>query len=575
MGFRGRVLSPAALLLCSILCHPAAARNIALLIGVGQFQAPSLQGAQLLGVPGDLTSMQKALTQHWGFQPGDVVVLRDQDATHDRILEQISALEQRSAAGDTVLIYYSGHGTSANENHNKYALPYDTGAWVPYDVDMHEPPATLRTLIVGRRDLLPRLSALDKGGRWVVVVSDSCFSGQVVRSFGQSHSQSRYLPLQTRDLGVAAAAVVPAVVAVTPRPDPPPYPYQHVILLSGASDSETGADISSDEGLQIAPTLDNQFHGAFTDAFLRLLDGQFLPPGSFDYSQGRQAMVDFMQHRFPQHPQLLPTVAEDPLNIGARPFLALQTAAIAAPVAAAAAAATATRASTLHVKLESVTPALKAKIASLSGVAIVDAQPDMTVHQHGEQVDLRGPAGDPITTKPAGDPALIKRISAQAWMDHVLPASDAKLGLRAETDPGSRGDTFVQCESFVFEVRLQKSAYVMVLDLDSDGKLTVLYPTRASEREIVAAGAPRAIPSTDPKARIQVTAPFGTDQVAVLAFERQPGFFSDLNGVQPFAAEDARAQALAKGLAGVSGGVGVQQIAVHTYPVTGKAPCGT
>jgi Caspase domain/Domain of unknown function (DUF4384) len=573
MGFRGRVLPPAALLLCSILCHPAAARNIALLVGVGQFHDPGLKGAQLFGVPSDLASMQKALTQHWGFQPGDVVVLRDQDATHDRVLEQIAALEQRSAAGDTVLIYYSGHGTSANDNHNKYDLPYATGAWVPYDVDVSSPLATQRSLIVGRRDLVPRLSTLDKGGRWVVVVSDSCFSGQVVRSFGQTHSQSRYLPLQTRDLGVSQAA--PATVAVTPRPDPPPYPYQHVLLLSGASDSETGADISSDEGLQEAPTLDHQYHGAFTDAFLRLLDGQFLPPGSFNYAQGRQAMVDFMEHRFPQHPQLLPTIAEDPLSIGTRPFLALQTSAPAAPAAAAAAAATATRAATLHVRLESVSPALKTKIAGLAGVAIVDAQPDMTVRQRGDQVDLRGPAGDPIVTKPAGDPALIKRISAQAWLDHVLPASDASLGLRAETDPGSRGDTFVQCESFVFEVRLQKSAYVMVLDLDSDGKLTVLYPTRAAEREIVAAGAARAIPSNDPKARIQVTAPFGTDQVAVLAFERQPSFFADLNGVQPFAAEDGRAQAIAKGLAGASGGVGVQQIAVHTYPATGKVSCGT
>jgi hypothetical protein len=573
MGFRGRVLLPAALLLC--LCHPAAARNIALLVGVGSFQAPGLQGAKLLGVPNDLVSMQQGLTR-WGFQPGDVVTLHDQDATHDRILEQISALEQRSQAGDTILIYYSGHGTSANDSHNKYDLPYDSGAWVPYDVDISSPKATQLSLIVGRRDLLPRLSALDKGGRWVVVVSDSCFSGQVVRAFGETHSASRYLPLQTRDLGVSQAQAAPTPVAVTPRPPPPPYPYQHVLLLSGASDSESGADISSDEGLRQAPTIDNQYHGAFTDAFLRLMNGQFYPPGSFNYAQGRQAMVDWMEHNFPQHPQLLPTVAEDPLNVSARPFLALQTAATAAPAAAvAAAAATAARSATLHVKLESASPALKSKIAGLPGVAIVDAKPDLTVKQHGEQVDLRGPAGDPIVTKPASDPALINRISAQAWLNRVLPASDASLGLRAETDPGSRGDTFVQCETFVFEVKLQKPAYLMVMDLNTDGKLIVLYPTRASEREIIAAGAARAIPSNDPKARIQVTAPFGTDQIAVLAFEKQPGFFAEQNSSQPFAADDARAQAIAKGLAGGTGGVGVQQMAVRTYAATGKVSCGT
>jgi hypothetical protein len=109
-------------------------------------------------------------------------------------------------------------------------------------------------LIVGRRDLVPRLSRLDQSGRWVVVVSDSCFSGQVVRSLGHSHGRSRYLPLHQRDLGIAngasAASALPSA-----RPPPPRYPYQHVILISGASDSEEGTDISTAPDLQQWPTL--------------------------------------------------------------------------------------------------------------------------------------------------------------------------------------------------------------------------------------------------------------------------------------------------------------------------------
>jgi hypothetical protein len=156
-----------------------------------------------------------------------------------------------------------------------------------------------------------------------------------------------------------------------------------------------------------------------------------------------------------------------------------------------------------------------------------------------------------------------------------VPTGKDSLGLRAETDPGSRGNTFVQCESFVFEVRLQKPAYVMLLDLDSEGNLTVLYPTRASERQVVAAGSPRAIPSADPKDHILVTAPFGSDQVAVLAFERLPEFFADLTGAQRFTADGARADALAKGIASAAGAVSAQQITVHTYPASGKVFCGS
>ncbi len=555
------------MLLCGFICHCAAARNVALLVAVGQFSDPHLKTHQLLGPTIDIDSMQKALTEHWGFSPGDVVALRDQDATREHILEQIAALEQRSAPGDTALIYFSGHGTSANDNDNNFDLPYATGAWVPYDLDYSSAAAAQRTLIVGRRDLVPRLKRLDQAGRWVVVVSDSCYSGQVVRSFGQTFSRSRYLPIMTRDLGVARVAA-----PVHARPPPPPYPYEHVVLLSGASDSETGADISSAQALQQAPTLDGKFHGAFTDAFLRLLYGQLLP-GTFNYAQGREAMNVFLEHRnFAQHPQLLPAIAEDPQDIGARPFLGMNAQpAQAVPIAAAPPAG----AGALRLQLESVSAALKTKIAALSGVTIVERDGDMSLRQNGEQVQLAGPAGDPIVLSTAGDPKLLRRIAAQAWLNRVLPVGDASLGLRAETDPGSRGNTYVQCESFVFEVRLQKSAYVMLLDLDSEGNLTVLYPTRAAERQIIAGGAPRAIPGADPKDRILVTAPFGSDQVAVLAFERRPDFFADLTGVRRFTAEGSRAAALAQGIASAAGAVGVQQLTVHTYPATGKVFCGT
>ncbi|GAC1664947.1 MAG: hypothetical protein NVS9B2_03340 [Steroidobacteraceae bacterium] len=570
VSHRGRVLAPAAMLLCGLICHCAAARNVALLVAVGQFSDPHLKTHQLLGPTIDIDSMQKALTEHWGFSPADVVALRDQDATREHILEQIAALEQRSAPGDTALIYFSGHGTSANDNDNNFDLPYATGAWVPYDLDYSSAAAAQRTLIVGRRDLVPRLKRLDQAGRWVVVVSDSCYSGQVVRSFGQTFSRSRFLPIMTRDLGVARAAA-----PVHARPPPPPYPYEHVVLLSGASDSETGADISSAQALQQAPTLDGKFHGAFTDAFLRLLYGQLLQ-GTFNYAQGREAMNVFLEHRnFAQHPQLLPAIAEDPQDIGARPFLGMNAQPAQGGPIAAAPAAPAAGAGVLRLQLESVSAALKTKIAALSGVTIVERDGDMSLRQTGEQVQLAGPAGDPIVSSTAGDPKLLRRIAAQAWLNRVLPVGDASLGLRAETDPGSRGNTYVQCESFVFEVRLQKSAYVMLLDLDSEGNLTVLYPARAAERQIIAGGAPRAIPGADPKERILVTAPFGSDQVAVLAFEKRPDFFADLTGVQRFAAEGSRAAALAKGIASAAGAVGVQQLTVHTYPATGKVFCGT
>jgi len=554
-----------ALLACLIFSGAASARNVALLVAVGQFRDPALKSFELKGPEIDIDSVQQTLTSQWGFAPVDVLALRDQEATRERILAEISALEKRTVKGDTVLIYFSGHGTSANADDNSFDLPYATGAWVPYDLDYSSLPAANKSLVVGRRDLVPRLKRLDEGGRWVVVVSDSCYSGQVVRSFGQSFSHTRFLPMNARDLGIAHVAA-----PISARPQPPPYPYQHVILLSGASDSETGADISTPQALLQAPTLDGKYHGAFTDAFLRLLKGQLLP-GAFNYAQAREAMNSFLEHRsFAQHPQLLPAIAEDPQDVGSNSFLGMNLPAM--PNVEAAPVQNAGR-EVLHVRLEKVGAALRARIAAIPGVSIVEAGGDLALRQTGEQVQLMGPAGDPVSTAAANDPSLLKRIAAQAWLNRAIPRGGEKLGLRADTDPGSRGNTYVKCESFVFEVRLQKPAYVMLLDLDSEGNLTVLYPAGPLERRVVPSGVATAIPGADPKDHIVVTPPFGTDLVTVLAFEQQPAFFVELTGAQRFATDGNRADALARGLASAAGAISVRQITVNTYPGKSNESC--
>jgi Caspase domain/Domain of unknown function (DUF4384) len=569
-GEKGMMLRIAAMMLCLLASQFAMAKNVALLIAVGQFKDPQMKTNQLRGPSVDIDSMQQTLISDWKFAPGDVRALRDQEATHARVLQELSALEQRTAPGDTVVIYYSGHGTSANDGDNGYDLPYATGAWVPYDLDLTSNQSAQRSLVIGRRDLVPPLQTLDKSGRWVVVISDSCYSGQVVRAFAQKFSHSRFLPLNVthRDLGVSQNAA-PVVAA---RPPPPPYPYQHVVLLSGASDSETGADISTEAQLSAQPTLDGKFHGAFTDAFLRLLKGQLLP-GAFNYAQAREAMNAFLEHRnFPQHPQLLPGIAEDPHDVGSMAFFSNALPG-SAPLVSSAQPVPAAQAGAVHVRLESVEAGLRAKITALSGVDIVDHGGDLIVSQSGDQVQLLGPAGDPVLKTKAADGNLLKRIAAQAWLNRALPATIDKLGLRADTDPSSRGNTYVQCESFVFEVRLQKSAYIMLLDLDSHGNLTVLYPANPLERRIVPAGVATAIPGADPKDHILVLPPFGTDLVSVLAFEQPPPFFAELTDAQAFGADTARAETIARGLKQIAGNMSVRQVTVNTYPSSKNVAC--
>jgi hypothetical protein len=279
-------------------------------------------------------------------------------------------------------------------------------------------------------------------------------------------------------------------------------------------------------------------------------------------------MSAFLEHRhFAQHPQLLPALAEDPLNIGSTAFLGIHLAASPSGTG------TPVRDAVLHVRLDAVSPELRTQVTAVNGVAIVEQGEDLTVRQQGNRVELLGPANDPILTTTASDSDLIHRIAAQVWFKRVMPAGVDRLGLRTETDPGSRGNTYVECETFVFEVRLQKAAYIMVLDMDSQGNLSVLYPTRAAERQIVAPGKPRAIPDEDPKDRIVVRPPFGSDQVAVVAFEEMPAFFAELTDAEHFDTTSSRAAALARGLRVAGDAVSVQQMTVNTYPGSGGAFC--
>jgi hypothetical protein len=326
------------------------------------------------------------------------------------------------------------------------------------------------------------------------------------------------------------------------------------------------------------PTHDGKYHGAFTDAFLRLLKGQ-MGSGPFDYAQGREAMYNFLEQRnIQQHPQLLPGIADDSHDIDTRGFLAANSSSAAGggsePGFAATVAAAPARRAELHVRLEGTAAALRAKIAAIPGVGVVDKEGELIVRQSGDEVTLLGPAGDPVTSTTAGDPNLLKRIAAQAWLVRTVPVQPTNtLGLRADTEPASRGNTYVQCEDFVFEVKLQKPAFVLLLDLDSSGNLTVLYPASPLERRMLPQGVATAIPGPEPKDHILVTPPFGADLVTVIAFEKQPPFFADLTGAQAFAADSGQANALSRGLANIVGAVSVHQVTVNTYAATGNVSC--
>jgi len=181
------------LLICIVLLVPSLgmAKQHALLIGVSDYQNKRI--TDLEGPQFDVPAMQKVLNQHWGVDEENMVSLVNEQATERNIKAELNALHTRTKPGDDIVIYFSGHGTSGKDPDfgAKLNLPDESGALVTYDFDPATHIARIRAgkpvaaeddgLLIGRHEIKPMLQSLSEE-RTVLVVFDSCFSGNAVRS---------------------------------------------------------------------------------------------------------------------------------------------------------------------------------------------------------------------------------------------------------------------------------------------------------------------------------------------------------------------------------------------------------
>ena len=103
------------------------------------------------------------------FRFDGIYSLYDQEATRDKILQNIEYLVKNIKPDDNLFIYYSGHGYK-DEDFNK-------GFWVPSD-------ATERsvTRYISNSDIQTMLNA--KSPRHVLLVADACFAGDIFKGSG-------------------------------------------------------------------------------------------------------------------------------------------------------------------------------------------------------------------------------------------------------------------------------------------------------------------------------------------------------------------------------------------------------
>ena len=519
------LLASAALLLPA---YAVAAERHALLIGISNYQyIRSLEGPRY-----DARALREALVEEWDFDPKNVEMLLDQEATRDRIQVALHALIDRTHPGDYVLIFFSGHGTSRLDVRSPWPLPDGTGALIPADftADGSLEDQT-RRLIVGRRDIRPVLEELDQKGRRVFVIVDSCFSGNAVRS-AQAVSQMplRYVsladPQQTREIPASA-------VFETMRGAPPAsYPYQSVTFLAASGEHEAATDIGRDL-IRRFPTSDGLPHGALTDAVLRVLTGRVAADSNSDgqltYDELYRGVREFMDERgYPHSPRLLPDAVGDRAAIVGRPVFELVRVPAAdwAPV----------REDRLRIELAGDMASLLPVLQGIETLEISSQAPDLVINRAGGDIVLAAPGGDPIERLDAGSAdALVQRLHRERWVRRVLrmPRAEGSFNVTVDLSAPQRRTLIVQGEPIAFTVATEKPAYVLMLGIDPAASVSVLYPYDPDAFPTpVSPDAPLFVPNSEPSSALLVKFPFGVKYVVVAAIERRPPGLMRLAGRQ-------------------------------------------
>jgi hypothetical protein len=537
-GARGLLLAAALLFSWASTTALAAGKTVALLVGVGQYQAFKQSGS-LEGPPNDVASMRGALVSRMGVADGNIRSLVDQQATRANILAELAQLKSRTVSGDHIIVYLSGHGTSrldvGADKPFTASLPYSTGAFLTYEFSFDRPS---EGMIVGRTDLQPIIRDLEAGGRSLWVISDSCFSGQQVRSLALASNDrlpGRFIPSRYAQEG---SRIVDNNGARVP---PEPYPYRNTVFFAASAEGEVAADIGS-RSLAKYPTIDGKPHGAFTDALLRVLDGKLFADydgnGRIDYAEMHAAIAQFSSERgYGQAPQRLPSVSEDSNQLAARQLVpAPQSASFVRPSPTA----------PLRISAAALPGDLLQTVRNVKGIEVLPgdyAAPDLKLVPSNKNPDdtvLRTPAGDLIATFLKGTPArdVAGTLTQFAWAKRMR--SLGELGrrglLNAEISPSQFGGNFLLGDLIRFVVRSDRASYLLLVNIDSKGMVSVLYPATAAELAPLSTSKPSAIPQTG----ISVVEPLGMDVQLMFAFDQAVPELARLQGLFNVDASDAR-----------------------------------
>lgn len=179
----------------------------------------------------------------------NIHLLTEKSVTRANVKNKLKEVAQKAKPGDVVYFFYSGHGSSLHDKSELIAPSYqnnelikvmeNSGMMIPYDFNFKK---VGKTAIIGKRDLRDNngygFEYLDNKDVKVIMISDSCYSGNLFRN--SSNSTKKFISNRTFNLDYDAE--IAKMKAHTHKAKHQQKEYNHLIFFSAGGTDKTVAE---------------------------------------------------------------------------------------------------------------------------------------------------------------------------------------------------------------------------------------------------------------------------------------------------------------------------------------------
>lgn len=221
------------------LASHASQRHHALIVGVGEYSKAS-ESSRLPGVQRDIATA-RSMAMAMGVEQGQIVELRDTQATHANIIAALEKLKAQVGPGERVFIYFSGHGTSYST-----AQGCEQG-FIPYTAGRH----TIQD-VLSEATIASYTSKISEKADKAIVMFDACYSGGLVGSRTRSLAETDLIrPKFSARSGDQCGVAVnqPSTRSFVPTLQRLGVPEQNFVQITAAKHNEVSWDNEQHGGL--------------------------------------------------------------------------------------------------------------------------------------------------------------------------------------------------------------------------------------------------------------------------------------------------------------------------------------